>query len=256
MNANPKFISATAHVDEAAIAPLPNSRKIYVTGSQPDIRVPMREITQADTPTGFGGEKNPPVYVYDTSGPYTDPEAKIDIRAGLPALRQAWIEKRGDTESLPGLSSDFGRERAADPATAELRFPGLHRTPRRAKAGKNVTQMHYARQGIITPEMEYIAIRENQRRAEYLESLKSSGPNGAKLAAMMGRQHPGQAFGAAAFGADALKEITPEFVRDEIARGRAIIPANINHPESEPMIIGRNFLVKINANIGNSAVTS
>ncbi|WP_255214490.1 phosphomethylpyrimidine synthase ThiC, partial [Burkholderia pseudomallei] len=146
--------------------------------------------------------------------------------------------------------------RAADPATAELRFPGLHRHPRRAKAGKNVTQMHYARQGIITPEMEYIAIRENQRRAEYLESLKASGPNGAKLAAMMGRQHAGQAFGAAAFGANAPAEITPEFVRDEVARGRAIIPANINHPETEPMIIGRNFLVKINANIGNSAVTS
>ncbi|QTD88466.1 phosphomethylpyrimidine synthase ThiC [Burkholderia anthina] len=256
MNANPKFLSADAHVDAAAVAPLPNSRKVYVTGSQPDIRVPMREITQADTPTGFGGEKNPPIYVYDTSGPYTDPDAKIDIRAGLPALRQGWIEARGDTEVLSGLSSAYGLERAADPATADLRFPGLHRNPRRAQAGKNVTQMHYARQGIITPEMEYIAIRENQRRAEYIESLKSSGPNGEKLAAMMGRQHPGQAFGAAAFGATALAEITPEFVRDEIARGRAIIPANINHPESEPMIIGRNFLVKINANIGNSAVTS
>ncbi|HIH2653148.1 TPA: phosphomethylpyrimidine synthase ThiC, partial [Burkholderia cenocepacia] len=181
MNANPKFLSADAHVDAAAVAPLPNSRKVYVTGSQPDIRVPMREITQADTPTGFGGEKNPPIYVYDTSGPYTDPDAKIDIRAGLPALRQRWIEARGDTEVLPGLSSQYGLERAADPATAELRFPGLHRNPRRAEAGKNVTQMHYARQGIITPEMEYIAIRENQRRAEYIESLKSSGPNGAKL---------------------------------------------------------------------------
>ena len=256
MSANPKFISSEAHVDAAAVAPLPNSQKIYVTGSRPDIRVPMREITQADTPTGFGGEKNPPIYVYDTSGPYTDPQAKIDIRAGLPALRQRWIEERGDTEPLSGLTSQYGRERAADPATASLRFPGLHRTPRRAKAGANVTQMHYARQGIITPEMEFIAIRENQRRAEYLESLRASGPNGAKLAQMMGRQHAGQAFGAAAFGANALHEITPEFVRDEVARGRAIIPANINHPESEPMIIGRNFLVKINANIGNSAVTS
>ncbi|CCD39320.1 Thiamin biosynthesis protein ThiC [Candidatus Paraburkholderia kirkii UZHbot1] len=256
MNANPKFLSENAVVDAAAIAPLPNSRKVYVTGSTPDIRVPMREITQSDTPDGFGGEKNPPVYVYDTSGPYTDPQAKIDIRSGLPALRAAWIDKRGDTEELAGLSSEFGRERAADPKTAELRFPGLHRKPRRALAGKNVSQMHYARQGIITPEMEYIAIRENQRRAEYLESLKKSGPNGEKLAAMMGRQHPGQAFGAAAFGKDALKEITPEFVREEVARGRAIIPANINHPESEPMIIGRNFFVKINANIGNSAVTS
>ncbi|WP_175939951.1 phosphomethylpyrimidine synthase ThiC [Caballeronia sp. BCC1704] len=256
MNANPKFLSENAVVDAAAIAPLPNSRKVYVTGSTPDIRVPMREITQSDTPDGFGGEKNPPVYVYDTSGPYTDPDAKIDIRSGLPALRAGWIEKRGDTEELAGLSSEFGRERAADPKTAELRFPGLHRKPRRAIAGKNVTQMHYARAGIVTPEMEYIAIRENQRRAEYLESLRKSGPNGEKLAQMMGRQHPGQAFGAAAFGKDALKEITPEFVREEVARGRAIIPANINHPESEPMIIGRNFLVKINANIGNSAVTS
>ncbi|GJH08779.1 MULTISPECIES: phosphomethylpyrimidine synthase ThiC [Caballeronia] len=256
MNANPKFLSENAVVDAAAIAPLPNSRKVYVTGSTPDIRVPMREITQSDTPDGFGAEKNPPVYVYDTSGPYTDPDANIDIRAGLPAVRAQWIEARGDTEQLDGLSSEFGRERAADPKTAELRFPDLHRHPRRALAGKNVSQMHYARQGIITPEMEYIAIRENQRRAEYLESLKQSGPNGEKLAAMMGRQHPGQAFGAAAFGKDAAKEITPEFVREEVARGRAIIPANINHPESEPMIIGRNFLVKINANIGNSAVTS
>ena len=256
MNANPKFLSADAVVDAAAIAPLPNSRKVYVTGSQPDIRVPMREITQSDTPDSFGGEKNPPVYVYDTSGPYTDPEAQIDIRSGLPALRQRWIEERGDTESLPGLTSDYGRERAADSATAELRFQGLHRTPRRAVAGRNVSQMHYARQGIITPEMEYIAIRENQRRAEYLESLRTSGPNGEKLAKMMGRQHPGQSFGAVAFAENALKAITPEFVREEVARGRAIIPANINHPESEPMIIGRNFLVKINANIGNSAVTS
>ncbi len=256
MSANPKFISSEARVDAAAVAPLPNSQKTYVTGSRPDIRVPMREITQADTPTAFGGEKNPPIYVYDTSGPNTDPLAAIDIRSGLPALRQRWIEERGDTESLPGLTSQYGLERAADPATASLRFPGLHRTPRRAKAGANVTQMHYARRGIITPEMEFIAIRENQRRAEYLESLRASGPNGAKLADMMGRQHPGQAFGAAAFGANAAREITPEFVREEVARGRAIIPANINHPESEPMIIGRNFLVKINANIGNSAVTS
>jgi phosphomethylpyrimidine synthase len=256
MNANPKFLSADAVVDAAAIAPLPNSRKFYVTGSRPDIRVPMREITQADTNESFGSEKNPPVYVYDTSGPYSDPAASIDIRSGLPALRQAWIEERGDTESLSGLSSNFSRERAADLATADLRFKGLHRTPRRAVAGKNVSQMHYARQGIITPEMEFVAIRENQRRAEYLESLKTSGPNGEKLAAMMGRQHPGQAFGAKAFGEGAPKEITAEFVRDEVARGRAIIPNNINHPESEPMIIGRNFLVKINANIGNSAVTS
>ncbi|MDE2288656.1 MAG: phosphomethylpyrimidine synthase ThiC [Burkholderiales bacterium] len=251
MNANPKFLSATAHVDDAAIQPLPNSRKIYVTGSRPDIRVPMREISQADTPTSFGGETNPPVFVYDTSGPYSDPEAKIDIRSGLPALRAAWIEERGDTEVLPGLTSAYGRERAADPQLDELRFPGLHRTPRRAKAGKNVTQMHYARQGIVTPEMEYIAIRENLRREEYVQSLRQSGPQGEKLANLMTRQHPGQHFGAAI-----PARITPEFVRDEVARGRAIIPNNINHPESEPMIIGRNFLVKINANIGNSAVTS
>ncbi|RKP50278.1 phosphomethylpyrimidine synthase ThiC [Pararobbsia silviterrae] len=251
MNANPKFISADAHVDAAAIQPLPNSRKIYVTGSRADVRVPMREITQSDTPTGFGGERNPPIHVYDTSGPYTDPDVKIDIRSGLPELRARWIEERGDTESLAHLSSAFGRERAADPATADLRFPTLHRHPRRAKKGRNVSQMHYARQGIITPEMEYVAIRENQRRAEYVETLRASGPQGAKLAELMNRQHPGQNFGAAI-----PREITPEFVRDEIARGRAILPNNINHPESEPMIIGRNFLVKINANIGNSAVTS
>ncbi len=250
MNANPQFLAATATVDEAAIQPLPNSRKIYVQGSRPDVQVPMREISQSDTPASFGAEKNPPVYVYDTSGPYTDPNVKIDIRSGLAALRANWIAERNDTEELSGPTSAYGIERLSDPKLAELRF-NLHRKPRRAKAGKNVTQMHYARQGIITPEMEYIAIRENLRRKEYIESLKTSGPTGAKLAEMMGRQHPGQSFGAVI-----PAEITPEFVRDEVARGRAIIPANINHPELEPMIIGRNFLVKINANIGNSAVTS
>ncbi len=250
MNANPQFLAATATVDEAAIQPLPNSRKIYVSGSRPDIRVPMRQITQSDTPASFGAEKNPPVFVYDTSGPYTDPTVKIDIRSGLAPLRAAWIAERDDTEELSGPTSEYGTERLNDPKLAELRF-NLHRKPRRAIAGKNVTQMHYARAGIITPEMEYIAIRENLCRKEYLENLKSSGPNGAKLADLMGRQHPGQSFGAAI-----PAEITPEFVRSEIARGRAIIPNNINHPESEPMIIGRNFLVKINANIGNSAVTS
>ena len=250
MNANPQFLAATATVDEAAIQPLPNSRKMYVQGSRPDIRVPMREISQSDTPASFGAEKNPPVFVYDTSGPYTDPAAKIDIRSGLPALRGAWIAERNDTEELAGPTSAYGTERLNDPKLAELRF-NLHRKPRRAKAGKNVTQMHYARQGIITPEMEFIAIRENLRRKEYLESLKASGPNGARLAELIGRQHRGQSFGAAI-----PEEITPEFVRSEVARGRAIIPNNINHPESEPMIIGRNFLVKINANIGNSAVTS
>ncbi|MGB7481953.1 MAG: phosphomethylpyrimidine synthase ThiC [Burkholderiaceae bacterium] len=250
MNANPKFLSATATVDAAAIAPLPNSRKVYVTGTRPDIRVPMREIRQADTPASFGAEPNPPLFVYDTSGPYTDPEAHIDIRSGLPPLRAGWIAERADTEELPGPSSQYGVERLHDPKLAELRFD-LKRLPRRALAGKNVTQMHYARQGIVTPEMEFIAIRENLRRREYLDSLQASGPTGAKLAALMGRQHPGQSFGAAI-----PAEITPEFVRAEVARGRAIIPANINHPESEPMIIGRNFLVKVNANIGNSAVTS
>jgi phosphomethylpyrimidine synthase len=250
MNANPQFLAATAQVDEAAVQPLPNSRKIYVQGSRPDIQVPMREISQSDTPASFGAEKNPPVFVYDTSGPYTDPAAKIDIRSGLQPLRAGWIAERGDTEELAGPTSEYGVERLNDPKLAELRF-NLHRKPRRAKAGKNVSQMHYARQGIVTPEMEYIAIRENLRRKEYLENLKASGPMGQKLADLMGRQHPGQNF-----GASIPAEITPEFVREEVARGRAIIPANINHPESEPMIIGRNFLVKINANIGNSAVTS
>ena len=250
MNANPKFLSATATVDEAAIKPLPNSRKIYVTGSRPDIRVPMREISQSDTAASFGFEKNPPIYVYDTSGPYSDPEAKIDIRSGLPSVRGNWIGERNDTDELAGPSSAYGIERLNDPALAELRF-NLHRKPRRAKTGKNVSQMHYARQGIITPEMEYVAIRENMRREEYLAELKASGPMGNRLADLMGRQHPGQSF-----GASIPATITPEFVRSEIARGRAIIPANINHPEVEPMIIGRNFLVKINANIGNSAVTS
>ena len=248
--ANPKFLAATATVDEAAIQPLPNSRKIYVPGSRADIQVPMREVSQSDTPASFGAEKNPPVYVYDTSGPYTDPSAKIDIRSGLSPLRGQWISERNDTEELAGPTSLYGIERLSDPKLAELRF-NLHRKPRRAKSGKNVTQMHYARQGIVTPEMEYIAIRENLRRQDYIASLKASGPNGAKLAEMMMRQHPGQSY-----GASIPAEITPEFVRDEVARGRAIIPANINHPESEPMIIGRNFLVKINANIGNSAVTS
>jgi phosphomethylpyrimidine synthase len=250
MNANPKFLSATATVDEAAIAPLPNSRKIYVQGSRPDIRVPMREISQSDTEASFGGEKNPPIYVYDTSGPYTDPDVQIDIRSGLDTPRLPWIMERADTEELPGPTSDYGIARLADPKLAELRF-NLHRKPRRAIAGKNVTQMHYARRGIITPEMEFVAIRENMRRQEYLRELKASGPMGERLAELMGRQHPGQSF-----GASIPAEITPEFVREEIARGRAIIPANINHPEVEPMIIGRNFLVKINANIGNSAVTS
>ncbi|MBL8380518.1 MAG: phosphomethylpyrimidine synthase ThiC [Burkholderiales bacterium] len=250
MNANPKFLAATAAVDSAAIQPLPNSRKVYVEGSRPDIRVPMREVTQADTPTMFGGEKNPPVYVYDCSGPYTDPAARIDIRSGLAPLRARWIEERGDTELLAGPTSRYGSERLNDPKLAELRF-NLKRAPRRAKAGSNVSQMHYARRGVITPEMEFIAIRENQNRRAYVESLKAGGKTGEKMLELLMRRHPGQSF-----GASIPEEITPDFVRAEVARGRAIIPANINHPESEPMIIGRNFLVKINANIGNSAVSS
>jgi phosphomethylpyrimidine synthase len=250
MNAIPKFIATSAHVDEAAIQPLPNSRKVYVTGSRADIQVPMREISQTDTPAAFGAEANPPVYVYDTSGPYTDPAARIDIRCGLAPLRARWIEERGDTVLLQGPTSQFGRERLADPKLAELRFE-LKRAPRRARPGANVSQMHYARRGLVTPEMEYIAIRENLRRREYLEGLRASGPMGKKLADLMGRQHRGESF-----GASIPAEVTPQFVRDEVARGRAIIPANVNHPESEPMVIGRNFLVKINANIGNSAVTS
>ncbi len=240
MNANDKFYARDALVDGAAVAPLPNSRKIHVEGSRPDIRVPMREIAQSDTPASMGAEKNPPIVVYDTSGPYTDPAAKIDIRRGLPALRAPWIAERGDTAPLDGLTSAYGRARLADPELAGLRFE-LDRKPRRAKEGANVSQMHYARRGLVTPEMEFIAIRENGKREEMLRTLPE----------IVTRQHPGQSFGAAIPAV-----ITPEFVRDEVARGRAIIPSNINHPESEPMIIGRNFLVKINANIGNSAVSS
>ncbi|MFC4160515.1 phosphomethylpyrimidine synthase ThiC [Chitinimonas lacunae] len=244
------MLSQTAHVDEAAVQPFPNSQKIYVEGSRPDLRVPMREICQADTPTSFGGEANPPIYVYDTSGPYTDPKIAIDVRKGLAPLRASWIEERADTELLAGLSSEYGRAREGDASLDHLRFE-LTRKPRRALAGRNVTQMHYARQGIVTPEMEFVAIRENLRRQEYLASLQATGPNGARMVELLARQHRGHSFGAAI-----PEQITPEFVRDEVARGRAIIPANINHPESEPMIIGRNFLVKINGNIGNSAVTS
>lgn len=250
MNARLQFDAATAQVDSAAIAPFPNSTKVFIEGSRPDIRVPMRAVSQADTPASFGGEPNPPVYIYDTSGPYTDPSAQIDIRRGLPALRRSWIAERADTEELPGPSSSYGQQRLADKDLDALRFE-LTRKPRRAKDGANVTQMHYARRGIITPEMEFIALRENLRRKEYIAALEDSGPMGQRTAELLGRQHPGQSFGAAI-----PHEITPEFVREEVARGRAIIPCNINHPESEPMIIGRNFLVKINANIGNSAVTS
>ncbi len=221
--------------------PFPASRKIYVDGPQ-GIRVPMREIALTATRTADGLEPNPPVTVYDTSGPYTDPDARIDLAAGLPPLRSAWIDARNDTEQLRGPSSIFGRIRAADDKTASLRF-GHIRAPRKAKAGANVSQMHYARQGIVTPEMEFIAIRENARLAELREIYEKAG--------YLRRMHRGERF-----GAQLPQEITAEFVREEVARGRAIIPANINHPELEPMIIGRNFRVKINANIGNSAVTS
>ncbi len=232
--------TAIAHsgADGAATQPMPNSRKVYVTGSRPDIRVPMREISLADTRTDRGVEKNPPVLVYDTSGPYTDPAVNIDLRAGLADVRGAWIDERGDTEVLPGLSSEFGNARLSDPSLDHLRFAHL-RTPRRARAGHNVTQMHYARKGIITPEMEFVAIRENMKLQE------------ARAAGLLAEQHPGHSF-----GASIPEQITAEFVREEIARGRAIIPANINHPELEPMIIGRNFLVKINGNLGNSALGS
>src|SRR5260221_7409124 len=177
MNAHPKFIAHTAHVDDAAVQPLPRSRKVYAAGSRADIQVPMREISQTDTPAAFGAEANPPVYVYDTSGPYTDPAARIDIRAGLVPLRAKWIEERGDTKLLAGPTSRFGAERLADPGLAELRFE-LKRRPRHAKAGANVSQMHYARRGLVTPEMEFIAIRETLRRREYLEGLPAPGRMG------------------------------------------------------------------------------
>ncbi|ENG3340640.1 phosphomethylpyrimidine synthase ThiC [Salmonella enterica subsp. enterica serovar Give] len=220
----------------------PNSKRIYVTGSQHDIRVPMREIQLS--PTLIGGSKDNPQFeeneavpVYDTSGPYGDPEVAINVQQGLAKLRQPWIDARNDSEELDDRSSAYTRERLADDGLDDLRFTGLL-TPKRAKAGKRVTQLHYARNGIVTPEMEFIAIRENMGR----ERIRSE---------VLRHQHPGMSF-----GARLPENITPEFVRDEVAAGRAIIPANINHPESEPMIIGRNFLVKVNANIGNSAVTS
>lgn len=231
-------LSQRAQVDEAAIQPFPSSRKIYVEGSRADIRVPMREITLNDTPTAFGGEKNPPVFVYDTSGPYTDPAVKIDIRSGLSPLRKSWIERRGGVEQLTDLTSHYGRRRARDIQLESLRFSHL-RQPLRGTGSHGITQLQYARRGEITEEMEYIAIRENMKLQE------------ARALGLLAQQHPGRNFGAAI-----PAEITPEFVRDEVARGRAIIPANINHVELEPMIIGRNFLTKINANIGNSALGS
>ena len=232
-----EFLSRTARVDPDSVQPFPSSKKVYRTGSRPDLNVPFREITLAETRSSQGAERNDAVYVYDTSGPYTDPDARIDVRRGLAPLRARWIEERGDTEPLGGVSSEYGRQRQGDPKLAPLRFAHL-RVPRRARPGANVTQMHYARRGVVTPEMEFIAIRENCMRDAYRAEVR-------------GHRHPGMGF-----GASLPEEVTPEFVRDEVAAGRAIIPSNVNHPESEPMIIGRNFLVKVNANIGNSAVTS
>ena len=239
MNANPKnFLDRIDQLDTSAQKHFPNSRKVYVEGSRPDLQVPMREITLTSTQTESGVEGNPPIRVYDSSGIYSDADCEIDLRAGLPSLRAPWILERGDSEQLKSPSSDFGKVRFSDAQTAHLRFEHI-KNPLRAKSGKNVTQLHYARQGIITPEMEFVAIRENTAQQQASEQPE--------LAA----QHHGQSH-----GASIPFEITPEFVRNEIALGRAIIPANINHPEIEPMIIGRNFLVKVNANIGNSAVTS
>jgi phosphomethylpyrimidine synthase len=242
MNAIPDtFIKKTAELSKEVTQPFSNSRKIYVEGSRPDIQVGMREILQDDTSDSMGAEENPPIPVYDTSGPFTDPDVTIDLMKGIPDVRTGWIEERDDTQLLDGPTSEFGNQRQNDPELAHLRFEHI-RTPRCAKAGENVSQMYYARQGVITPEMEYVAIRENVK----LQQLRSD-PRYDKLL----KQHGGESY-----GANLPDIITAEFVRDEIARGRAIIPANINHPELEPVIIGRNFRVKINTNIGNSAVTS
>ena len=223
--------------------PFPGSRKIYIDGSRPDIRVPFREVSLTDTLVAEGNstrhEPNPPLRLFDTSGVYTDPSVAIDVTRGLAPLRGAWINERQDTEVLSGISSAYGRQRLNDPALSALRMAHAP-VPRRAKPGMNVSQMHYARKGIITPEMEYIAIRENLVRAQLAERLATE--------RMPKKGH--------SFNASIPEQITAEFVRDEVARGRAVIPNNINHPESEPMIIGRNFLIKVNANIGNSAVTS
>ena len=234
-------LAKTAALSETVTRPFAGSEKMYVMGSRPDIQVPMRKVIQSPTQTQQGEEPNPPIYVYDTSGPYTDPTAAIDLLQGLPAVRDAWITNRADTEQLSSLSSAYGKERQQNAALAHLRFAHI-RQPRRAVSGANVSQMHYARRGMVTPEMEFVAIREAQKLTE----LRAD-PAYQRLL----KQHPGQGF-----GARLPEAITPEFVRAEIAAGRAIIPANINHPELEPMIIGRNFRVKVNTNIGNSAVTS
>ncbi len=239
MNANPEhFLKKITELESKSLKQFANSTKVYVQGSRKDLLVPMREIELTDTITETGREPNPSVRVYDSSGPYSDSTGNINLRAGLPAIRLPWIEERQDTEQLDSVSSEYGRLRQHDVKTAHLRFEHL-RKPRRAKSGRNVSQLHYARQGIITPEMEFIAIRENMN---YLQAQEQ---------AAIASQHRGESF-----DLTIPEEITAEFVRLEVARGRAIIPANINHPEIEPMIIGRNFLVKINANIGNSALSS
>lgn len=231
-------LNQSVQVDRSAIAPFPNSKKIYVQGSKPSIQVPMREVSVSSTQTSSTPEYNPSVTIYDTSGIYTDPQANIDICKGLPDIRSIWINNRQATEQLTQLSSNFAQQRLTNPELQSMRF-GLNRLPKKAKAGQNITQMHYAKKGIITDEMEFVAIRENLRLQEQLE------------AGVYNQQHKGNSF-----GASIPQQITPEFVREEVARGRAIIPANINHVELEPMIIGRNFLVKINGNIGNSALGS
>ena len=234
MNQSNKTLKKMSNVKAAFVKPFPNSKKIYIRGSRSDIQVPMREIKLTDT-IGELAEKNAPIYVYDTSGVYTDTNVTINLHKGLGNVRTTWIDERADTETLTALSSNFSNERLDNTALDALRFEYLNK-PKRAKTGKNVSQMHYARQGIITPEMEYIAIRENCKWQDYQDKIG---------------QHQGESF-----GADIPKVISPEFVRSEVARGRAVIPANINHPETEPMIIGRNFMVKINGNIGNSALGS
>jgi len=242
MSANPRdTLRDSARLAESLVRPMPGSRKIHVAGSRSDLRVAMREVQQSATPSADGAAGNPPITLYDTSGPYADPAHETDLLAGLPALRAAWIDERGDTERLDGPTSRYAQAAPRDAAAAELRFPHT-RAPQRAGAGRCVTQMHYARRGTVTPEMEYVAIRENARLDELRDSYAAAG--------LLARQQ-GEPFGAR------LPElVTPEFVRDEVAAGRAIIPCNVNHPELEPMIIGRNFRVKVNANIGNSAVTS
>jgi phosphomethylpyrimidine synthase len=242
MSAKPdELLEQTARLSADATGAFPRSKKVFVGGSREDVRVGMREVAQTETPAAGGGIANPAITLYDTSGPYTDPDAQIDLTRGLEPLRRGWIEARGDTECLDGRRSDYARDRLADAGLDGLRFPRIPR-PRRAAAGANVTQMHYARRGVVTPEMEYVAIRENARCEELAETYRAAG---------LTKRQPGRGF-----GARLPATVTPEFVRDEVAAGRAIIPANVNHPELEPMIIGRNFRVKINANIGNSAVTS